>query len=155
MRGGDSYQFGYLAVGTAKAAGEYASDNRERLASVGGSAMGMVAGAALLGPIGLVAGGVLGGSAGKSTVRAVGGDPKKDRMLALEEESHPSASPQQPNVPPDFLFGKNSTHMQSTPEMDGNLKQDEMTRDETQPRNYPQKHTVPPAFSPGNLKSDS
>ena len=71
MRGGDSYELGDLAVGTATAAGEYASDNRERLASVGGSAMGMVAGAALLGPVGILAGGLLGGSAGKSTVKAL------------------------------------------------------------------------------------
>ena len=89
MRGGDSYELGDLAVGTATAAGEYASDNRERLASVGGSAMGMVAGAALLGPVGILAGGLLGGSAGKSSVKAL----TEDHQKALET-SQQSASPQ-------------------------------------------------------------
>ena len=92
MRGGDSYELGDLAVGTATAAGEYASGNRERLASVGGSAMGMVAGAALLGPIGILAGGLLGGSDGKSTVKALAEHHQKaletsEQSVSLQEHN--------------------------------------------------------------------
>lgn len=109
MRGGDSYELGDLAVGTATAAGEYASDNRERLASVGGSAIGMVAGAALLGPVGILAGGLLGGSAGKSTVKALA----EGHQKALET-SEQSASPQehttQSNVTPAMLEDRNKEH---------------------------------------------
>lgn len=112
MRGGDSYELGDLAVGTATAAREYASDNRERLASVGGSAMGMVAGAALLGPVGILAGGLLGGSAGKSTMKALAEDRQKDKE-ALEQ----SASSQENDVPPDFVFGKSTSQSNVTPAM--------------------------------------
>lgn len=112
MRGGDSYELGDLAVGTATAAGEYASDNRERLASVGGSAMGMVAGAALLGPVGILAGGLLGGSAGKATVKALA----EDHQKALEtSEQSVSLQEHNVNVPPHFVFGKSTTRSNVTP----------------------------------------
>jgi len=83
----DKYQFGDFSrgvvsslssssvTGAASTAGSYASENRVRLAGATGSAAGMVAGAALLGPVGLVAGSVLGGSAARSTTKAVSGDP--------------------------------------------------------------------------------
>jgi hypothetical protein len=128
MRGGDSdsysYQLGDFAAGTAKAAVEYTSDNRERLATVGGGTMGVVAGAALLGPaVGIVAGsllGLLGGSVAKSIVRAVGGDPKKDVLKG--EESQSCASSQQHIPPPEiFTFDNKSNHVQmiSTIRQDG------------------------------------
>jgi hypothetical protein len=76
MRGGNAYQFGDFTAGTANAAGDYASENRGRLAGVGGSAAGMIAGTALLGPIGFVAGSFLGSSAAQSSMRALSGDSK-------------------------------------------------------------------------------
>ncbi|KAL9180858.1 hypothetical protein ACHAXT_011311 [Thalassiosira profunda] len=87
MRGDDNYRVGDFTSGTARAAGSYASDNRCRLAGAGGSAMGMVAGAALLGPVGFVAGSLVGGSAAKSSMAALTGDPKKKKP-ALEEHRH-------------------------------------------------------------------
>ena len=77
VRGDDEYQIGDLTAGSAKAAGHYVSQNRVRLAGAGGSAAGMIAGAALLGPVGFVAGSMLGSSAAQSSVRALSGDPKK------------------------------------------------------------------------------
>lgn len=81
MRGDDSYQVGDFTSGSAKAAGLYASENRCRLAGAGGSAIGMAAGAALLGPVGFIAGSMIGGSAAKSSMAAVTGDPEKDKQL--------------------------------------------------------------------------
>ena len=77
MRGNDAYQIGDLTTGSAKVAGNYVSGNRVRLAGAGGSAAGMIAGAALLGPVGFVAGSILGSSAAQSSVTALSGDPKK------------------------------------------------------------------------------
>lgn len=111
MRGcnSDSYQFGDFAAGTAKAAGEYALGNRERLATVGGSTMLVVAGAAFLGP-GIVSGGLLGligGTVAKSIMRAVGGDQKINVLKG--EATQPCTSTQQHILPPEiFTFDNNS-----------------------------------------------
>lgn len=95
MRGDDSYHVGDFTAGTAKKVGAYTSENRCRLAGVGGSVAGMAAGAALLGPVGFVAGSMLGGSAAKSSMAAVTGDPKMD-------PKHKDTAPQQ-QQPPDLL----------------------------------------------------
>lgn len=79
---------GDFTAGTASAAGEYASQNRVRLAGAGGSALGMVAGLAVAGPIGLVAGSFLGSSAAQKSMRSVAGDPS-----ANLDETKPAASP--------------------------------------------------------------
>lgn len=88
MRGDDSYLVGDVTVGTARAAGTYASENRVRLSGAAGSAAGMVAGAALLGPVGFVAGAMLGGSAAQSSMRAVAGDPKEKNKSSENCSSH-------------------------------------------------------------------
>jgi hypothetical protein len=80
MRGDDKYQVGDVTVSTAKAAGEYTSKNRVRLAGAGGSSVGMIAGTVLLGPIGFVAGAFLGSSAGQRAMAAATGDPNKQEL---------------------------------------------------------------------------
>lgn len=82
MRGGNAYQFGDFTAGTANTTGAYASENRGRLAGVGGSAAGMIAGAALLGPIGFVAGSFLGSSAAQSSMQALSGDSKSGQRAS-------------------------------------------------------------------------
>ena len=92
--------------------------------------MGMVAGAALLGPVGFVAGSLVGGSAAKSSMAALTGDPKKKKPI---EEHRPSAndanatqyqsnsqapdllsSEYQQNVPPPSTPRTQSAHPQQT-----------------------------------------
>jgi len=48
-----------------------------RLASAGGGTLGMIAGAALLGPVGSITGSFLGASAAKSTMTAATGESEK------------------------------------------------------------------------------
>ena len=69
MRGDKQYAVGDFTAGTSKAVGQYASENKERLGGAGGASIGMLAGAALLGPIGLVAGSLLGSSVGQASMR--------------------------------------------------------------------------------------
>jgi len=92
MRGDDSYLVGDVTVGTARAAGTYASENRVRLSGAAGSTAGMVAGAALLGPVGFVAGAMLGGSAAQSSMRAVAGDPKEKSKQDGQTQSSENSS---------------------------------------------------------------
>lgn len=105
IRGDSSYQVGDFTSGTAKAAGSYASENRCRLAGAGGSALGMVAGAALLGPVGFVAGSLAGGAAAKSSMAALTGDPKKQHPSSEEtqRQTSPSNNSQSTSQAPDLL----------------------------------------------------
>lgn len=80
MRGDNIYQVGDVTATATKAAGKYTSENRVRLAGAGGSTVGMIAGAALLGPVGFIAGSFLGASAAQSTMTAATGDPKKKKL---------------------------------------------------------------------------
>jgi hypothetical protein len=85
MRGDNQYAVGDFTSGTSKAMGQYASTNKERLGGAGGASIGMIAGAALLGPIGLVAGSLLGSSAGQASMR-IGkkGDNKSEGAAGTE-----------------------------------------------------------------------
>lgn len=83
MRGDDRYALGDFTVGSGKAAGRYASENRERLGGAGGASIGMIAGAALAGPIGLVAGSLLGSSAGQAAMRKS----KNERNAGVNRET--------------------------------------------------------------------
>lgn len=87
IRGDDNYEFGDLTTGTTLAAGSYVSENRMRLAGAGGSAAGMIAGAALLGPVGFVAGSFLGSSAAQSSVRTIVGEAGDNQENRLERSS--------------------------------------------------------------------
>ncbi|CAJ1949791.1 unnamed protein product [Cylindrotheca closterium] len=87
MRNDEQYQFGDFTAGTKKSASSYASKNRMRLAGAGGSAAGMIAGAAILGPIGFVAGSFLGSSAAQSSVRSITGDHNDNEETQREEPS--------------------------------------------------------------------
>jgi len=87
MRNDDQYQLGDFTAGTTKAASSYASKNRMRLAGAGGSAAGMIAGAAILGPVGFVAGSFLGSSAAQSSVRSIVGDHSEDKETKTGEPS--------------------------------------------------------------------
>ena len=79
--------------------------------------MGMVAGAALLGPVGFVAGSLVGGSAAKSSMAALTGDPKKKKPAL--EEPRPSANDANENATqyqsnsqaPDLLSSDNQHHI--------------------------------------------
>lgn len=95
MRGGENYEFGDFTAGTVNAAGSYASENRVRLAGATGASVGMIAGAALLGPVGFVAGSFLGSSAAQSSMRAVTGDPKEKGKQTAETAASRASS----NVP--------------------------------------------------------
>ena len=81
MRGSDRYAMGDFSAGAVSATGEYVSQNSKRLAGAGGSAAGMIAGAAIAGPIGLVAGAMLGGAAVKSVV------PEKKKLEVVSDSS--------------------------------------------------------------------
>ncbi|KAG7355265.1 hypothetical protein IV203_004621 [Nitzschia inconspicua] len=80
----EKYQFGDITRGSIRAMGsvrqggagvmtssakEYANENSSRLGSAAGSTVGLIAGAALLGPVGLVAGAVVGARAGANAFR--------------------------------------------------------------------------------------
>jgi len=90
MRNDEQYQFGDFTAGTTKAASSYASKNRMRLAGAGGSAAGMIAGAAILGPVGFVAGSLLGSSVAQSSVRSIAGEHGEN-----EETNEPAADSSQ------------------------------------------------------------
>ena len=100
MRGGDVYQFGDATAGSVQAAGTYASENRVRLAGATGSTAGMIAGAALLGPVGFVAGSILGASAAQSSMRAVAGDPKEEKKQHQGQSPAPQNSTNNSMGPP-------------------------------------------------------
>lgn len=68
-RGADSYEFGDATAGALQAGTAYAKENREKLGATGGSTLGMMVGAAALGPIGLVAGAVAGGMAASKALQ--------------------------------------------------------------------------------------
>lgn len=92
MRGDDKYIVGDFSAGSTRAVGDYTTKNRVRLAGAGGSAIGMAAGAVLLGPIGLVAGSFLGASAGQSSMRAVAGDPASNEKKLQDASASNSGS---------------------------------------------------------------
>eukprot|EP00980_Cylindrotheca_fusiformis_P007445 scaffold1537_cov108-Cylindrotheca_fusiformis.AAC.4 len=127
-RGSDRYRVGDFTSGTASAAGSYASENRERLAGAGGSAFGMVAGAALLGPVGFVAGSFLGSSAAQSSVRAVSGNSKGNKKAIADSTPQSSASTIQEDAPqgqiPDLLSANDSTTPSSASTIHGDTPRD-------------------------------
>jgi hypothetical protein len=92
MRGDDKYIVGDFCAGSTRAVGDYTTKNRVRLAGAGGSAIGMAAGAVLLGPIGLVAGSFLGASAGQSSMKAVAGDPASNERKLQDASASNSRS---------------------------------------------------------------
>jgi len=102
MRGDDTYQVGDFISGSAKAVEDYTCENRVRLAGAGGSAAGMIAGAALLGPVGFVAGSLLGSSAAQSSARAISGDPKKE-VKDTEDSQYSTCTNNTPHQLPDLL----------------------------------------------------
>lgn len=118
MRGSDVYQIGDFTTGTASAAGNYASENRERLAGAGGSAAGMIAGAALLGPIGFVAGSFLGSSAAQSSMRALSGNQKATEDSAAPTSSTIQGNPTQGQVP-DLLSPNDSGNINAPASLSG------------------------------------
>jgi hypothetical protein len=59
----NEHHAGDFLVGASRSVSDYASANKSRLGGAAGSTIGMVAGAALLGPVGLVAGSIAGGVA--------------------------------------------------------------------------------------------
>ena len=69
MRGGDTgYIPGDLTAGSTRAVGEYASNNKSKLATAGGSGVASIVGLAVAGPIGFIAGSYFGGKAVKGIV---------------------------------------------------------------------------------------
>jgi len=122
MRGDSEYMVGDATAGAVNATGNYAVENRCRLAGAGGSAYGMMAGAALLGPVGFVAGSLIGGAAAKTGMTALTGDPKKGKQRIEAQSqysaSNPSATAEQQqlsqsvysNHAPDFFSYDNHTH---------------------------------------------
>jgi hypothetical protein len=114
MRGSDSYAVGDFSAGAATAAGDYATNNRLRLAGAGGSAIGMLAGVAIAGPIGLIAGSFLGASAGKTSMRAVSGDPEDSSAKLMEGKT--SGSEQNSGFPANSTLGGSNTRGHEVPD---------------------------------------
>ena len=84
MRGGDkAYIPGDLTAGSTRAMGEYASNNKSKLASAGGSGVASMVGLAVAGPLGFVAGAYYGGKAVKNVVGEDTHDGKHARLLQL------------------------------------------------------------------------
>jgi hypothetical protein len=163
MRGDSEYMVGDVTAGAIKGAGSYAVENRCRLAGAGGSAYGMVAGAALLGPVGLVAGSLIGGAAAKSGMETITGDPKKEKQR-IEAQSQYSAPPSNAAAPqgqssrrvstnqaPDFFSDDNYNHAlpQGAFQMQGNRQRATQSNvpQQRQSRNAPSQHLGDHAYS--------
>ncbi len=86
-RRGDSseHRAGDFIVGASKSVGDYTSSNKSRLGGAAGSTIGMVAGAALLGPVGLVAGSIAGGMALSNALKDKKATPSSEENTSKED----------------------------------------------------------------------
>jgi hypothetical protein len=112
MRGSDTYALGDFSAGAAVSTREYVTRNSGRLLGAGGSAAGMIAGAAIAGPIGLVAGSFIGGNAAKMAVsdntdhnKKLPADPRRANGIhsRTADGANHSQSLAMQNEPPDLL----------------------------------------------------
>ena len=94
----DGYHFGDFSAGASKSVSSYASQNKSRLGSAGGSGAGMLLGCAVAGPIGLVAGSLIGSRAGRNVfqegkkVPTDSGGPVHSQKAIAQQQTEATAS---------------------------------------------------------------
>ena len=96
------------ASGVASSAKEYAGNNSERLGGAAGSSVGMIAGAALLGPVGLVVGGVAGARAGAKAFQHRRSQQQQQQQQQQQNEA--ASAPQQVDLLDDSLSNMPTNH---------------------------------------------
>lgn len=92
-RGSDGYDYvpGDFTVGAVKGMGEYAGNNKQKLASAGGAGVASVIGMAVAGPIGFMAGSYLGSKVGESAVK---GNTSNDSRKVIQNKDSMKQSSQ-------------------------------------------------------------
>ena len=91
MRGGDkTYVPGDLTAGSARAVGGYASNNKAKLTTAGGTGISSAVGFAVAGPLGFIAGSYFGGKAVK---KVVGEDNPSKQASAAHSNPHTPPTP--------------------------------------------------------------
>ena len=91
MRGGDNrYVPGDLTAGSAKALGEYGSNNKAKLTTAGGTGIAAAVGFAVAGPLGFVAGSYFGSKAVKDIV---GEDDQSKKASAAHSNQYKASNP--------------------------------------------------------------